>query len=40
MEGPGSATIKVGVTPQIVRSIQPVLESIQYADAWNAVFSI
>ena len=24
----------VGVTPQIVRSIQPVLESIQYAEAW------
>ena len=31
--------IDVGVTPQIVRSIQPVLESIQYAKAWYAVFS-
>ena len=30
----------VGVTPQIVRSIQSVLESIQYAEAWYAVFSI
>ena len=30
----------MGVDPQIVRSIQPVLESIQYAEAWHTVFSI
>ena len=31
---------QVGVTPQIVRRIQPVLESIQYAEAWYAVFKV